>query len=182
MVSLSINDIEIEVPAGTTVLIAAEQAGIHIPRLCYEPDLSSFGACRLCVVEIQGMRNLPASCVTTVTPGMIVQTHSPAVIEARRTILELLIANHPQDCLTCEKMGDCKLAQYCYEYGVKQSSLQGERHNYAVDDSNPFIFLDPNKCILCGKCIRACAEITGKNNLDWAYRGFETTISHFLTG
>lgn len=179
MVNLSIDGKEIQVPAGTTVLNAAEQAGIHIPRLCYEPDLNPFGACRLCVVEIQGMRNLPASCVTTVTPGMIVQTNSPAVVEARRTILELLIANHPQDCLTCEKMGNCKLAQYCYEYGVKESPMQGERHNYAVDDSNPFIVRDPNKCILCGKCIRACAEITGKNNLDFAYRGFDTKATTF---
>lgn len=179
MVNLSIDSKEIKVPAGTTVLNAAEQAGIHIPRLCYEPDLSPFGACRLCVVEIQGIRNLPASCVTTVTPGMVVQTHSPAVIEARRTTLELLIANHPQDCLTCEKMGTCMLAQCCYEYGVKQSTMQGERHNYTVEDSNPFIVRDPNKCILCGKCIHACAEITGKNNLDFAYRGFDTKATTF---
>ncbi|TYO94589.1 formate dehydrogenase alpha subunit [Desulfallas thermosapovorans DSM 6562] len=179
MVNLTINGQQIEVPAGTTVLNAAEQTGIHIPRLCYEPDLSPFGACRLCVVEIEGMRNLPASCVTTVTPGMVVQTHSPAVIEARRTILELLIANHPQDCLTCEKMGDCKLAQYCYEYGVKTTPFDGEKHDYAIEESNPFIVRDLNKCILCGKCIRACAEITGKNNLDFAYRGFNTKATTF---
>lgn len=179
IVKLIIDGREIEVPAGTTILNAAEQAGIHIPRLCYEPDLSPWGACRLCVVEVQGMSKLPASCVTIVKPGMVVQTQSPAVMEARRTILELLIANHPQDCLTCEKMGTCKLAQYCYEYGVKTTTLQGERHNYAVDDSNPFIVRDPNKCILCGKCIRACAEITGKNNLDFAHRGFDMKATTF---
>ena len=171
MVNLSIDGKEVEVSAGTTVLNAAEQAGIHIPRLCYEPDLSPWGACRLCVVEIQGLRNLPASCVTTVKPGMVVQTRSPAVIEARQTILELLLAGHPQDCLTCEKMGDCKLSQYCYEYGVKKSAVPETEPNYAVDDSNPFIVRDPNKCIACGKCVRACAEITGKNILELAGRG-----------
>ncbi|GBF35200.1 NAD-dependent formate dehydrogenase alpha subunit [Desulfocucumis palustris] len=178
-VKLTINGLEVEVPAGTTVLNAAEMAGIHIPRLCYEKDLSPLGACRLCVVEIQGMRNLPASCVTAVSSGMVVHTHSPAVMEARRTILELLLANHPQDCLTCEKMGNCKLANYCYEYGVKQSTFQGDRHHYPVEDSNPFIVRDMNKCILCGKCVRACAEITGKNNLDYAYRGFNSKVTTF---
>lgn len=179
LVRLSIDGKEIEVLAGTTVLNAAEQMGIHIPRFCYEADLSPFGACRLCVVEVEGMRNLPASCVTTVAPGMVVRTNSPAVVEARRTILELLIANHPQDCLTCEKMGDCRLAEYCYEYGIKKSSFMGERHNYDVEDNNPFIVRDLNKCILCGKCVRACAEITGKNNLDFAYRGFNTKVTTF---
>ena len=178
-VKLTINGMAVEVPAGTTVLNAAEQAGINIPRLCHEPDLSPLGACRMCVVEIEGMRNLPASCVTAVSPNMVVHTHSPAVVEARQTILELLLANHPQDCLTCEKMGNCKLASYCYEYGVKQSAFPGDRHNYPVEDSNPFIVRDMNKCILCGKCVRACAEITGKNNLDYAYRGFNSKVTTF---
>lgn len=179
LVKLKIDQKEVEVPAGTTVLNAAEQMGIHIPRLCHDPDLSAFGACRLCVVEIEGMRNLPASCVTTVAAGMAVWTNTPAVVEARRTILELLIANHPLDCLTCEKTGDCRLAEYCYEYGVKESPFVGEKHNYEMDDSNPFIVRDPNKCILCGKCVRACAEMTGKDNLDFAYRGFNTKVATF---
>ncbi len=179
LVKLTINGQEYEVSPGTTVLKAAEMAGIDIPRLCYEDDLSPYGACRLCVVEIEGMRNLPASCVTTVTPGMVVHTHSPAVMEARRTILELLLANHPTDCLTCEKMGNCKLSQYSYEYGVKESPFHGDRHHYEIEDNNPFIVRDMNKCILCGKCVRACAEITGKNNIDYAFRGFDSKISTF---
>lgn len=178
-IKLTIDGKEVQVPPGTTVLEAAEQIGVHIPRLCHDPDLSPFGACRLCVVEIKGMRNLPASCVTAVSPGMEVQTSSPAVVEARQTILELLTANHPRDCLTCEKMGDCRLADYCYQYGVKKSPFAGERHNYPIEDANPFIVRDLNKCILCGKCVRACAEITGKNNLDFAYRGFNTRVTTF---
>lgn len=179
LVRLQIDGKEVEVPAGTTVLEAAEKVGIHIPRLCYDPELSPWGGCRLCVVEIEGMRNLPASCVTTVAPGMVVRTNSPVVIEARRVILELLLASHPLDCLTCEKNGACKLADYCYEYGIKEAPFKGEKHNYAIDDSNPFIVRDLNKCILCGRCVRACTEITGKANLDFAYRGFSTKVSTF---
>lgn len=179
LVKLTIDGQEIQVPAGTTVLDAAETIGVHIPRLCYDPSLSSVGACRICVVEIDGIRNLPASCVTTVTPGMVVRTSTPAVIEARKTNLELLIANHPLDCLTCEKLGDCRLAEYCYLYGIKGSPFLGDKHSYPLEDNNPFIVRDLNKCIICGKCIRACAEITGKSILDFAYRGFNTKVTPF---
>ncbi len=179
MVKLKINGKEITVPAGTTIVKAAEQMGINIPQLCNDEDLSPVGACRLCVVEVKGARSLVASCAAAVAPGMEVETHSPAVMEARRTILELLIANHPLDCLTCEKAGDCKLADYCYEYGVKESSFAGERHDYDLETNNPFIVRDANKCILCGKCVRACAEMTGKNNLDFAFRGFNTKVTPF---
>lgn len=178
-VKLFIDGVEVEVPPGTTVLETAEMIGVHIPRLCKDPDLSDLGACRLCVVEVEGKKNLPPACVTAVAQGMVVHTASPKVTEARRTILELLIANHPLDCLTCEKMSNCMLARYCYEYGVKSSPFAGEKHNYPVDDSNPFIYRDPNKCIMCGKCVRACAEITGKDNLDFAYRGFNIKVAPF---
>jgi formate dehydrogenase alpha subunit len=179
LIKLTIDDREVQVPAGTTVLNAAEAAGILIPRLCYDPALSLVGACRLCVVEIDGIRNLPASCVTWVAPGMVVRTNTPAVIEARKTVLELLIANHPLDCLTCEKLGECKLAEYCYLYGIKGSPFLGDKHSYDLEEDNPFIVRDLNKCIVCGKCIRACAEVTGKNILDFAYRGFNTKVTPF---
>ncbi|MGB4505460.1 MAG: 2Fe-2S iron-sulfur cluster-binding protein, partial [Syntrophaceticus sp.] len=179
LVKLTIDGKDVQVPKGTMVLEAAEQVGIHIPRLCYDPDLSTVGACRLCIVEIEGMRNLPASCVTEVSEGMVVRTDTPAVIEARKTILELLLANHPVDCLTCEKLGECLLAKYCYEYGVFKSSFDGEKHHYEMETDNPFIVRDMNKCILCGRCIRACAEITGKNIIDFSYRGFNTRVAPF---
>ena len=178
-VKLTIDGKEVQVSTETTVLEAAEQMGIHIPRLCYDPDLSSVGACRLCIVEIEGRRNLPASCVTAVNEGMVVHTSTPAVIEARKTVLELLLANHPVDCLTCEKLGECMLAKYCYDYGVLKSPFTGEKHHYDLEADNPFIVRDLNKCILCGRCIRACAEITGKNIIDFSYRGFNTRVAPF---
>ncbi len=173
LIKLIIDGKEVEAPAGSTVLQAAESAGINIPRLCHDPELSPMGACRLCVVEVAGNRLLPASCVTPVMQGMVVSTESPAVVEARKTILELMIANHPLDCMTCDKLGACKLAEYAYRYGLKESSFEGERHEYAIDDSNPFIIRDLNKCILCGACVRACEELTGKDNLSYLNRGFE---------
>ncbi|SFR13003.1 NADH-quinone oxidoreductase subunit G [Desulfoscipio geothermicus DSM 3669] len=176
-VTLTINGLQVTVPKGTTVLDAARQAGLFIPTFCHDPELTRFGACRMCVVEIPGMRNLPASCVTEATEGMVVHTDSPAVIEARKTILELMLANHPMDCLTCGKNGDCRLQDYAYMYGVKTEPFGGEKHNYPLEDDNPFIVRDMNKCILCGKCVRACAEIQGKSIVDFAYRGFDAKIT-----
>lgn len=175
-VTLIINGCKVTVPAGTTVLEAARSVGFAIPTLCHDEELSKPGACRLCVVEIKNMRNLPASCVTQVSEGMEVYTHSPEVLEARKTILELLLANHPNDCLTCPKAGECSLQQYAYEYGVRFLEM-GERHHYPLDDTNPFIQRDYNKCILCGKCVRACAEVQGRNIIDFANRGFNTKIA-----
>lgn len=173
LVKLTINSREVEVQSGTTILKAAEKIGIDIPRLCYDDDLSPVGACRLCMVEVKGARSLVPACVTAVSPGMVVETESPVVIESRRTTLNLLISNHPLDCLICEKLGDCGLAEYCYKYGVKESTFQGERHDYVIEENNSFIIRDLNKCIQCGKCIRACDEWTGIHNLDFIYRGFD---------
>lgn len=171
-IRLTINGMEVVAPSGSTILQAAALVGIEIPRLCYDEGLSPLGACRLCVVEVQGNRLLPASCVTPINEGMIVDTESEAVVEARKTILELLIANHPLDCMTCDKLGDCKLADYCYQYGVADTPFSGEKHHYELDDTNPFIIRDMNKCILCGACVRACEEMTGQDNLSYINRGF----------
>lgn len=176
-VTLTIDGRRVTVPAGSTILEAARAAGVFIPTLCHDPELSLWGGCRLCVVEVPGMRNLPASCVTPAAEGMVVYTASPAVIEARRTILELLLANHPMDCLTCGRNGDCRLQDYAYMYGVRQAGFAGERHQYPLEEDNPFIVRDLNKCILCGKCVRACAEIQGNYVVDFAYRGFSTKIT-----
>ena len=131
-VTLTIDGNQITVPKGTTVLEAAEEAGIFIPTFCHDPELSRPGACRICVVEIPGARNLPASCVTEAAEGMVVKTASPAVIEARKTILELMLANHPTDCLTCHKNGECRLQDYAYFYGVRQDAFNGEKHDYPM--------------------------------------------------
>ncbi len=177
MVTLTINDVKVTVPEGTTVLDAATQAGFFIPTFCHTPELVGFGACRICVVEIEKMRNMPASCVTKATEGMIVHTESEAVMEARRTILELILANHPQDCMTCEKNGNCLLQDYCFRYGVKHTCFEGAKHSYPLDESNPYITRDLNKCILCGRCVRSCAQVQDRAVIDYAYRGFNTKIA-----
>jgi NADH dehydrogenase/NADH:ubiquinone oxidoreductase subunit G len=174
--NLTVDGKEFTVPKGSTVLEACRMHDIPIPTLCQDPELTNAGACRLCVVEIEGMRNLPPSCVTQVTQGMVVQTQTGKVRKARKTILELLVANHPLDCMTCQKMGDCSLAQYAYEYGVTGKEYTGTKRELPLDDSNPFILRDPNKCILCGKCVRACEEIQGRSVLDFFKRGFDSQV------
>jgi len=175
-VTLTIDGIQITVPKGTTVLEAAQQAGIFIPTFCHDPELSRPGACRICVVDIPGARNMPASCVTEAGEGMVVYTDTPAIIEARKTNLELLLANHPEDCLTCHKNGNCRLQDYAYYYGVRPGAFTGEKHDYPIEDDNPFIVRDMNKCILCSKCIRMCEEIQGNNAIDFSFRGFSAKV------
>ena len=175
-ITLTIDGREVSVPIGTTVLEACRRNDIPIPTLCYDPELTSAGACRLCIVQIEGMRNLPPSCVTQAAQGMVVETQNSRVRAARKTILELLVANHPLDCMTCQKMGDCALAEYAYEYGVAGKLYQGEKRRLPKDEGNPFILRDPNKCISCGKCIRACSEIQGRSVIDFSFRGFETQV------
>ncbi|MBC7342445.1 MAG: (2Fe-2S)-binding protein [Clostridia bacterium] len=176
-ITLTINGIRTSVEPGTTVLEAAQELGIRIPTLCHDPALSSFSACRMCVVEVAGMRNLPAACALEAAEGMVVETESPAVVEARRTILELLLASHPADCLTCDKSGECLLQDYAYQYQVRGGNLSGEVHDFPLDDTNPYIVRDNNKCILCGKCVRACAEIRGLHILNFSNRGFNTKVT-----
>lgn len=177
MISLTINGRRIEVEPGETILQAAEKLGIEIPTLCYHPELSLVGACRMCVVEVEGARALVASCCTPAAEGMVVRTDTERVREARLANLNLLLANHPLDCLTCEKTGNCKLQDYCYEYGVSESEFTGEKKNYPLDDSNPFFIRDLNKCILCGLCVRMCHEINGAAAIEFINRGFDSKVT-----
>ncbi len=179
-VTLTINGQEVTVPAGTTVLDAALGAGFFIPTFCHDPANSGYGGCRICVVEIKGARNLPASCVTAAANGMVVETDSPAVMEARKTILELMLANHPTDCLTCEKGGDCRLQDYAFRYDVKGGNFGGAKKDYPLDDSNPYINRDMNKCVLCGKCVRSCEQVEDRAVINFAYRGFKTKVATAL--
>jgi NADP-reducing hydrogenase subunit HndD len=175
-VSLTINGKEVTVPKGATILDAAQGAGFFIPTFCHDEENPGYGACRICVVEVKGARALVASCCAEAGNGMVVETESPAVVEARKTILELILANHPQDCLTCDKAGDCRLQDYAFRYDVKTSSFAGEMKDYEFDDSNPYINRDMNKCILCGRCVRTCQAVEDRAVISLAYRGFKTKV------
>lgn len=179
-VALTINGQEVTVPKGTTLLNAALGAGFFIPTFCHSETNPGYGGCRICVVEVKGARNLVASCVIEAGDGMVVETESSTVVEARKTILELMLANHPLDCLTCEKAGDCRLQDYAFRYDVKEPSFGGERKNYEFDDSNPYINRNMNKCILCAKCVRTCADVEDRAVINLAYRGFQTKVTPAL--
>ncbi|MDW7738675.1 MAG: molybdopterin-dependent oxidoreductase [Bacillota bacterium] len=175
-INLTIDGINIEVPPGTTILQAARQLGIDIPTFCYDKELSANGACRICVVEVENARALVASCVAPVGPGMIIHTESERVINARKSILSLLIANHPLVCITCEKTGECKLQDYCYRYGITDSEFVGEVKELSLDDTNEFFVRDMNKCILCGICVGKCQDVVGAGAIDFTSRGFVTNV------
>ncbi len=177
-VSLTINGVKITAPVGSTILEAARSAGIHIPTLCYHPDLVPEGACRLCIVEVQGARGLVASCVYPVSDGMVVQTNTARVREARRLVVELLLASHPKDCLACQKSGDCELQRIAADLGVRNRRFEGgERKAHTIDASNPCLVRDQEKCILCGRCIRVCRDVQHMNVYSFADRGFHSMVS-----
>jgi len=174
-VTLVIDDREVAVPENTTVLEAAERAGIHIPHLCHCPGLESTGACRLCLVEIEGSTRPVVSCRCTVRPGMQVRTQTEALRAIRRFVVELLLSRHPGDCLTCEKSGECLLQRYAYELGANRETFPRRDHDHAAENDDPFIVRDPSLCILCGRCVRVCQKY-GAGVLDYARRGLETVV------
>jgi len=176
LVTLTINDQKVQVEPGTTILEAAQKAGIEIPTMCHHPKLTSTGACRMCVVDVKGAKTLVTACTTPVVEGMVIDTESDRAVTARRMIIDLLLANHPLDCLTCEQGGNCKLQDYAYQYGVKESQFTGDKKNYPIDLDNPFFERDYNKCIMCGRCVRMCAEVVAAGALDYIGRGFGTKI------
>lgn len=178
-VNLTINGQVVKARKGMTVLEAARAADIYIPTLCYDPDLESYGGCRLCVVEVENMRGLPTACTTPVTEGMIVHTETPAVNDVRRTVIDLLIADHPMDCLTCFKNQHCDLQKVAAYLGITERRLPRVDKTLPIDTSNPFFNLDRNYCILCGKCVRACDEITGVNAIEIVDRGYSSRVSPF---
>jgi len=180
-VNLTINGIQVNVPKDYTVLLAAREAGIDIPTLCYLKDINEIAACRVCVVEVDvkgvPMRNLPASCVLQVQEGMNVRTNTPKVRNAVRMNVELILANHNRECLTCLRNGTCELQKLCDELGIKDIEYQGEKREAKIDNLSYSIVRDSSKCILCGRCVSTCREVQGIGILDFTKRGFNTEVA-----
>jgi len=177
MVSLTIDGRRIAVPAGTTIMEAAETIGVNIPRLCYHPDLSLAGSCRVCIVDVKEMGFYMTACSVPVWDGMQVETTSPEIRRARRDIVELLLDNHPMDCQTCERDGNCELQNLAFSLGVRGRHFEGERKRFPREDSSAAVIRDPEKCVLCGRCVRVCEEIQGVCNLSQHGRGFKTVVT-----
>jgi formate dehydrogenase major subunit len=179
-ITLAIDGVDVTVPVGTTVLRAAALAGTNIPKLCATDSLEPFGSCRLCLVEIEGMKGLPASCTTEARAGMKVTTQNKRVADVRRNVMELYISDHPLDCLTCAVNGDCELQDMAGAVGLREVryGYAGENHLDAKkDESNPYFTFDPSKCIVCSRCVRACEEVQGTFALTIQGRGFESKVS-----
>lgn len=181
MIKITIDQKTVSVPKGTTILEAAEKAGIDIPTLCHMKlhDMNienKPGGCRICVVEVNGRRNLTPSCCTEVEEGMMINTHSMRVINARRTVLELILSDHPAECLTCAKSGDCELQRMAHRLGIREIHCKGEQSTYRIDNS-PAIIRDPDKCIMCRRCEMMCNEVQTVGVLSAVHRGFNSVVS-----
>ena len=175
-VNITINGTTYRVQSGQTIMQAADACGYHIPRLCYHPELSIEGACRVCIVAVEGQKNYAASCASPVQEGMVITTNSAAIRRARRDIVELLVDNHPKDCHTCERDGNCELQHLAFAMGIRKRHFEGERKAYEQDLSSPSVVRDPEKCVLCARCVRMCEEIQGVHALGYANRGFSTVV------
>ena len=176
MIKLKIDDIAVEVEKGKTILEAAQLASIRIPTLCHDRRLIPFGACRLCVVQQKGKSELLPACFTPAKEGMEIITHSPEILDSRRLQLHFILLNHPMICPRCEKEGECALQRLVYEYGVEETLYPWEQISSPADDRSPLLQRDPDKCILCGRCVRICDEVQGVGELSFSKRGIKTVI------
>ena len=175
-ITLKIDDMEVEVPKGKTILEAAQLAGMNIPTLCHDRRLIPFGACRLCVVQQKGKSELLPACFTPAKNGMEIITHSPEISESRKLQLQFILLNHPMICPRCEKEGECALQRLVYEYGVEESLYPWDPISSPSDDRSPLLQRDSDKCILCGRCVRICDEVQGVGELSFSKRGIKTVI------
>ena len=176
-IKIVIDGKELSIAKGTTILKATEEAGINIPTLCHRPDLTPEGNCRVCVVEVEGAPRLVASCHTPVTEGMVIQTRSPKVLSARKTVVELLLAGHTGPCVTDECAGDCELHYLAAQLEAGPPRFQVKtRRSYPVEEISPYVRRDMSRCILCRRCVRACSQIAKKNVFSMAYRGFQSKV------
>ncbi|MDY6983903.1 MAG: 2Fe-2S iron-sulfur cluster-binding protein, partial [Pseudomonadota bacterium] len=180
LVTLEIDGHEVTVPKGTSIMRAAKEMGITIPKLCATDSLEAFGSCRLCIVEIEGRRGTPASCTTPVEPGLKVTTQNGKLAKLRKGVMELYISDHPLDCLTCSANGDCELQDMAGATGLREVryGYAGENHLDAKkDESNPYFTFEASKCIVCSRCVRACEEVQGTFALTIQGNGFRSKVS-----
>ena len=175
-ITITINGSQLTGHDGMTILEVAQANGIDIPTLCHSPELTPIGACRICVVEVEGSRTLVGSCHTPITQGMVIYTHSPKVLETRKVIVELLLASHPDSCLVCDKANVCELRKIAADLEVGLPRFQLRKRYYPIEDVSPYVVRDLSKCILCRRCIRACSEIAKHNVFGMAYRGFNSKV------
>lgn len=179
-VAVTMNGVALGARRGTTILQVARENGIHIPTLCYLEGLPPFGSCRLCVVEVEGFRTLVGSCHTPVTDGMVVHTESPRVVEARRVLVELMLASHPDNCLVCDKANFCELRKIAAGLDIGLPRFRMRKHYYPVEDENPYVVRDMSKCIMCRRCVAACRSLKGEKLFSVAYRGFDSKVVYGL--
>ena len=177
LVTLTIDGTKVTVKEGSTILDAARQANIDIPTLCFLKEINEMGDCRMCIVEVEGRKGFATSCIQKAEEGMVVHTHTPSVLEARRMVLDLIISNHAKDCLTCTRSGNCELQNLAIKFNVLNIEYEGERTKHKVDDKSPSIVRDFNKCILCRRCVGACKNVQGIGAIDCINRGFESCVS-----
>jgi NADH-quinone oxidoreductase subunit G len=182
MVNLTIDGIKVSVPEGSTILQAAKEVGVKIPTLCHHPDQAVKANCRVCVCEVEGNRLLAAACAQPVMEGMVVKTRTPKVIEARKTILELILAHHPQDCLNCIRNGNCELQDLANEYFIRDNPFTLKVRGLKKDYSTPSIFRDPDKCVLCRRCIDACSVVQSVHALGLENRGVHSMVVPTMGG
>ncbi|OFX81888.1 MAG: ferredoxin [Bacteroidetes bacterium GWE2_29_8] len=176
-INIEVNGKMITAKKGETILSAINRKGISVPTLCYMKDFVPTGACRMCVVEVEGRPNLITACSYPVEEGLRIKTHSPRVVNARKTIIELLLSNHPDDCLYCERNKNCELQTLAEQYNVRERRISGAKNLYKVDQSSASIYRDPAKCILCGRCVRVCEEVEQVTAIDFVGRGNKTIIN-----
>ena len=175
-VKLTIDGVEFQAPEGMNLIDAAELAGIHIPNLCYLKGMKGVGACRLCLVEIEGAKGQSIACNTKVKEGMVVRTKTEEIEKERKFVIDLIVSMHPLDCMTCTKAGVCNLQKYAYEFEIQESSFSRKRLGHPVDIGNPFIKMSPDYCVLCGRCVRVCKE-QGTNVLEFMGRGVGAKVT-----
>ncbi len=176
-VHIKINGIPHEVEEGTTILDAAKRVQVKIPTLCYHPDLPAWAACGLCVIRVKGSPKMMRACATPVSEGLEVVTHDPEIVEVRRTVLELILSTHPNDCLQCPRSGTCELQTLAADFGIREVPFEKNLRNLPIDDSTPAIVLNPDKCILCGRCAKVCQEMQNVWALEFIGRGDTVRIA-----